>query len=183
MLSMKKLPLALLVGTLIFLASCSTTTSDQGSTSNVPSGTLSASTPLTYDWDKINIQGGKVSHTFEIQNTSEGPVQFSTATTSCMCTTASIALSSGKQSPEFGMHGNQPWGESLNPGETASITVTFDPMAHGPDATGPISRSVYVSTNAKPDGSLVTTSPDTKENVLTLKVAGNVLSEADFTGR
>ncbi len=178
---MKKLSFALLFGSLLFFTSCSNTPTDE--LANTAPGTLTTSSVLSYDWGDINIQGGDVSHTFTFQNTGDGLVRFETATTSCMCTTATITLSNGEKSPAFGMHGSNSWGKYIAAGESASITVTFDPLAHGPNATGPISRKVYVATSAKADGATVMSSSESKDNILTLTVSGNVLSEEEYLSK
>jgi hypothetical protein len=37
---------------------------------------------------------------------------------------------------------------TLAPGETAELIAVFDPMAHGPDAVGPIKRDVILTTDS-----------------------------------
>ena len=100
-----------------------------------------------YDFGDIKIDGGLVSHKFEIKNTGKGELKFSDISTSCMCTSAYFEVN-GEKSPKFGMHKNPTfWSQKLAPGEMGTLEVIFDPMAHGPDAIGPITRSVSVYSN------------------------------------
>lgn len=36
----------------------------------------------------------------------------------------------------------------LEAGESVTLTAVFDPNAHGPDATGPVVRHIYIDTNS-----------------------------------
>lgn len=100
-----------------------------------------------YDAGSVPIEGGLVTHTFEIKNIGEGSVEINKIWTSCMCTTAKLRVG-GDTSPEFGMHTNSLfWSKEIPPGETGYVDVVFDPAFHGPTGTGPITRAIYVSTN------------------------------------
>lgn len=104
-----------------------------------------------YDFGTISMAAGKVSHIFTVKNTSPQLVAVSKLFTSCMCTIATIQHNGKKLGP-FGMqgHGIIPvFNEVLLPGETITITVTFDPAAHGPSGTGMIRRVVTVETNSQ----------------------------------
>lgn len=118
-----------------------------------------------FDFGDIPIMGGTVTHTFEIKNTSSSSVMVSDMETSCMCTTVYLN-NDGKRSPMFGMrsHGMNPrnWSTEIAPGETATLDVIFDPMAHGPNATGPIHRVVSIYTN------------DNSNQKIDVSVSGNV---------
>ncbi len=139
------------------------------------SGVFTSLTELTHDWGDINILGGVVTHDFTLTNTESTPLLLSGAVTSCMCTTADFTISDGSSSGEFGMHGGPDWTHTVQPGESFDIAVTFDPMAHGPTATGPISRTVNVI--GKPD-------PSSKAVVYTrIDVTGDVLSEVDYQAK
>ncbi len=140
-----------------------------------PSGTVSSDS-LTYDWGKINIRGGEVDHTFTLTNDSDEPLEIQTASTSCMCTTAMIEITD-RTSPAFGMHNNpQHWNGIVGAGESFTVTVTFDPMAHGPDAVGPIQRSVYITTSATPDGIFTTPAEHSSSgSEIELRLTGDVM--------
>jgi hypothetical protein len=84
---------------------------------------------------------GPVSQTLQVRNTGDGPLQISGVSTSCSCTTAEVAS------------------HALAPGETADLTVTYDPLAHD-GATGEFMRIVYVRSD----------DPDTPEATLTIRV-------------
>ena len=83
----------------------------------------------------------QVSQVFEVRNTGQGVLEITGVSTSCGCTTA-----------EVDQH-------QLSSGETAKLTVTYDPQAHG-GATGQYMRIVYVRTN----------DPDVPEATLTIRV-------------
>lgn len=136
------------------------------------SGLFTSAQALNHDWGDINIFGGDVSKTFTLMNSEDEPLLLSGAVSSCMCTSAEFMLSDGSRSGVFGMHGGPDWNHMVQPGESFELTVTFDPMAHGPTATGPIARTVNVI--GQPN-------PDQKGSVYTrIDVRGDVLSEEDY---
>lgn len=124
----------------------------------------------SHDWGNINIEGGLATYTFPFQNDSDEEMLIKTASTTCMCTTAEIELESGETSPEFGMHGTTDWNQIIAPGEKFDVNVAFDPMAHGPDAVGPITRSVFIETSAT----------NVKEGTIEVRVSGEVVYAADY---
>ena len=125
--------------TLFLFAACSTQGADEAA-----SGEISALDELSYDWGDISIEGGDVDQGFHFKNDSDGDLVLNGADTSCMCTTAYFELPDGSISPNFGMHGNPEWEYVVKPGEEFELEVIFDPMAHGPNAVGPIQRSVRI---------------------------------------
>ena len=113
-------------------------------------GTLEARESF-FDFGTISMAAGKVNHTFTVKNTSPQLVTITKISTSCMCTIAILKRESTQLGP-FGMpgHGVVPSiSETLLPGETVRIVVTFDPAAHGPQGTGNIRRIVTVETNSQ----------------------------------
>lgn len=84
---------------------------------------------------------GPVSQTFQVRNVGAGPLTIGELSTSCGCTTAQVA------------------NRELAPGETADLTVTYDPLVHG-GATGSFLRQVFIRSN----------DPDTPEARLTIRV-------------
>lgn len=82
-----------------------------------------------------------VSQAFTVRNTGQGELSIVGVSTSCGCTTAQIDK------------------QQLAPGETAQLTVTFDPQVHN-GATGEFVRVVYVRSD----------DPDTPEATLTVHV-------------
>ena len=100
-----------------------------------------------YDFGNISIQGGVVSHGFQLKNDGDQGLELSDLSTSCMCTKAVLTVA-GQSSPVFGLHNNPLfWRQTLGPGQTADLAVRFDPLAHGPDAIGPVTRTVKMMVN------------------------------------
>jgi hypothetical protein len=82
-----------------------------------------------------------VSHTFEVRNVGRGELEILGVSTSCGCTTAEVSE------------------RRLRSGESAELTVTYDPQAHD-GATGEFMRIVYVRSD----------DPETPEANLTVRV-------------
>ncbi|MGE3278287.1 MAG: DUF1573 domain-containing protein [Candidatus Altimarinota bacterium] len=164
----KKILLTMVLAFSLFLSAC-------GSTKDILSptaGTFTSLEPLSFDWGNINIAGGNVTKTFTLRNDEKQPLLLTGAVTSCMCTTAVFNLQDGSKSPAFGMQGGEEWSYEVQPEESFEVTVIYDPMAHGPTATGQIIRTVNVI--SKPD-------VNGKGIVYTrIDVKGNVLSESDY---
>jgi hypothetical protein len=100
-----------------------------------------------YDFGDVSMAQGLVSHTFKITNEGTADLKLTNISTSCMCTVAVLVVD-GERSPKFGMHNNPAfWSKELKPSQSADLEVTFDPNAHGPNATGPITRSVKLFSN------------------------------------
>jgi hypothetical protein len=120
------------------------------------------------DLGDIPIRGGKVNATFRIANMGNEAVRLTEGKTSCMCTEAVVETANGEVSPKIQMPGH---GSSsiidmvVASGEEANVIATFDPMAHGPNALGPITRDVMLTTNSK-------TNPQVR-----LTFRGNVVKE------
>ena len=121
-------------------------------------GTLRVEGESSYDFGSISMVAGTVSRIFTLRNTGTGALTIKKIYTSCMCTTAVLRLggaasSSGelKQFGPFGMpgHGAIPSvNQQINPNETATIEVIFDPAAHGPAGVGRIERVVTIENDA-----------------------------------
>lgn len=100
-----------------------------------------------YDFGTISMSDGLATHTFKITNDGTADLKLSKISTSCMCTSAILEVD-GDRSPKFGMHNNPAfWSEKIKPGQSADLEVTFDPNAHGPNATGPVTRTVTFYSN------------------------------------
>ncbi|MDP2650086.1 MAG: DUF1573 domain-containing protein [bacterium] len=95
-----------------------------------------------HDFGEISIFGGTVETVFTLKNEGTEDVVIKSGTTSCGCTTAEIG---GMQ---FGMHDDIARPFTIAAGETAEMTVTFDPLAHGPSGVGLAERLVYLKTNS-----------------------------------
>jgi hypothetical protein len=51
-----------------------------------------------------------------------------------------------RQSPVFDMFNNHPhWSETLNPGEEATLLVSFDPNYHGPEGLGVQQKAIRIT--------------------------------------
>ena len=116
----------------------------------------------SHNWGDIDIMGGKVEKTFEIKNSGDGDLEIANIVTSCMCTEAQVEILEEK-SPVFGMHTRSSWKGVIKSGEVAKIRVVFDPLFHGPEAVGPITRIVAIDTN------------DKNNKKLELRLSGNVV--------
>jgi len=103
-----------------------------------------------YNFGEISMKQGKVKHEFKVKNTTDSPINIAKVYTSCMCTSATIAVGENKKGP-FGMpgHGFVPKADMLIPaGAEAIITAEFDPNAHGPAGVGRIERAIYLEDDA-----------------------------------
>lgn len=103
-----------------------------------------------FDFGKISMAAGNVSHKFTIENTGQTPITITKLYTSCMCTTATLITLAGKKGP-FGMPGHAAIptiAETLMPGGRARVEIVFDPAAHGPAGVGRIERVITAETNA-----------------------------------
>lgn len=102
-----------------------------------------------FDFGRISMAAGKVSHRFWIKNTGNAAITITKMYTSCMCTAATLITPAGTKGP-FGMpgHGVMPIiSQTLAPAAGAQVEVVFDPAAHGPAGIGPTERIVTVQTN------------------------------------
>ncbi len=117
-------------------------------------GKISVTTTMPSNLGTIPIGGGKVSTKFSFQNTGNSTLAILNGQTSCMCTVANIQKKWESLSPTITM----PMGQgststllniTLAPGETADLIAIFDPMAHWPNAIGPIKRDVILMTDSK----------------------------------
>ena len=80
----------------------------------------------SYDFGQIGPD--PVTTVFTVHNEGDGPLQIESVSTSCGCTTAQMSA------------------QTIAPGESASLTVTFDPQTHA-GAFGQFMRFVYLRTN------------------------------------
>lgn len=171
----------LAMGAALILSACgSSGAGDSELLSIVDSGRITPIESTSYDWGDINIEAGKVSHIYKFKNDGDEDLIIKSAVTSCMCTIAEITVGDNV-SPEFGMHESKPWGYPVKPGQEFSINVVFDPMAHGPDAVGPIQRSVYLETSSVQNGEYAKSMPDMGGAMVTeIKATGNVLYKSEY---
>ena len=110
-----------------------------------------------YNFGNIQMYDGKVSKVFTLGNSGKEDVKFTDIRTSCMCTEAVV------DNAVYGMHGPYFSSAVIKPGEKKEVTVIFDPLAHGPEAVGPITRVVSIKTNSA------------ATPMVEFKIAGNVV--------
>ncbi len=148
----KKISIWLGVGTLAVIALIAFSyPKSQNSNNSDEAAALSVAANLTapetnYDFGAISMAAGKVTHNFEIENSSTSTIPLGKLYTSCMCTVAYFVDKDGEMGP-FGMPGMgfiPPLGKELKPGDKATIRVVFDPAAHGPAGVGSIERVIYL---------------------------------------
>lgn len=98
----------------------------------------------------IEMSKGNIDIPYTFRNDGDEPVALFEGETSCMCTTAHVK-GNGGTSPRIIMRGHGATAsvnQVLEPGEEATLIATYDPNAHGPSGTGPVSRDVYIKTNS-----------------------------------
>lgn len=104
--------------------------------------------PENYDLGEVSINGGIVTKEYEIINTTDRTIKLKKLVTSCMCTQAKASIGD-QETKFFGMEHpgdrNPPINLEIPPGETAKVTVDFDPAAHGPQGVGPFDRIVQLT--------------------------------------
>lgn len=113
----------------------------------------------TYDFGEIDIFGGKVEATFILKNEGEQDVRIISALTSCMCTEGEIG------GMKFGMHGATGGSVTILAGSEEILTAIYDPLAHGPEGTGKVTRELILKTN----------STETPE--ITIRLSANVVKD------
>lgn len=99
----------------------------------------------TRDLGTVGIGDGLVKTVFHVTNGADEATGLAAAYTSCMCTEATLEFQDGTRAGPFGMPGHElpvTLERTLGPGEGFDVSVTFDPMAHGPDAVGPVHRAI-----------------------------------------
>lgn len=97
----------------------------------VVEGPMIEVSPLSYDFDIVKY-GDVVSHTFNIKNLGNEPLEILKLSTSCGCTQADIAETD----------------KVIAPGDNVDMTVTFDPAVHDDDSDlGELTRIIYIKTN------------------------------------
>ena len=129
-----------LLGGVIWIARPNSQNSPASLLSN-SSGLLSAE-EKEFNFGEISMANGNVKHEFKIKNAGNNPIVIEKIYTSCMCTKAALLIGDRRVGP-FGMpgHGIVPSiSETLNPGQSTDVEVTFDPTAHGPAGVGRIDR-------------------------------------------
>ncbi|MBI4437433.1 DUF1573 domain-containing protein [Candidatus Uhrbacteria bacterium] len=155
---MKKQPTYLYLGAAGLIALLVIVVISSSGASETPAAAAISDAMLTvsetrWDFGDISMASGKTTKEISLTNTSASPLTITQMQTSCMCTTAQIVHADGSKSASKGMvghgGGSAALSETISAGETATLEVTFDPNAHGPEATGPITRMVMLGTNSQ----------------------------------
>lgn len=112
-----------------------------------------------FNFGEILIDGGLMRRNFTVRNTGDELVKIQNISTSCACTIANIYNEAGEKQGPFGMVGpahkpNPKIAMEILPGEEIVVEAVYDPLAHGPDATGRIMREIFLSTNTNANLSL-----------------------------
>lgn len=104
--------------------------------------------PENYDLGEVPINGGIVTKDYEVKNTTSQTIKLKKIVTSCMCTQVKASYKD-RETRFFGMEHpgdrNPPINLEIPPGETAKVTVNFDPAAHGPQGVGVFDRAVLLT--------------------------------------
>jgi len=128
-----------ILGLLLFLVGQS---SGKNSPATAKVASILTSEESFYDFGEIGIFDGKVTKDFTLTNTGDELITILNGTTSCGCTEGSI------DGVIFGMHEDMARTVSLEPKESKTLTAIYDPLAHGPDAVGQVTRQLFLKTNS-----------------------------------
>jgi hypothetical protein len=136
-----------LLGGTVFLATKVTTSAEV----QMAKGAKAELSEKAWEWGEIGITDGKVEKEFEIKNIGTESLKIYNIATSCMCTTVQFV---DDDSHIFGMHTKSGYVKEVLAGENTKVRVVFDPLFHGPDGVGPISRQVTMMTNDPGNGQI-----------------------------
>ncbi len=95
------------------------------------------------DLGNIKVKDEK-SAKFTIVNIGTKPLSLYKVSSSCDCTFGQVTIE-GVKSPELGMHSQNPWTGTVNPGKNATLDVIYRPFIM--PVKGTVTRDVYVQTN------------------------------------
>ena len=154
---------AVALGILIIGFSLASSKEDNSSVVAVSSASSAKVTVLEqpYDFGDIEIFAGKVSTNYTLKNEGTEPVTITKAVTSCMCTEGEIA------GLTFGMHGSEVKSVVIPAGGEEVVKATYDPLAHGPEGVGPVTRMLQLETNS------------TETPTIDLRFSANVIKTED----
>lgn len=143
--------LGIVIVVIALLAFTSRGTSNQSTSETANTNGQLSFSEMKWNFGEISMRDGIATKEVSMTNTSSSPLTVTRMETSCMCTKMQIIHENGEKSPIKGMigHGGTPTvSEVIAPGESATLIVDFDPNAHGPNATGPITRSLTLQTDS-----------------------------------
>jgi|SRR6056300_42149 len=136
-------------------------------------GMIEAKSELFHDFGAMDIQGGKVNHTFSLLNKSEQPLSLVDLKTSCMCTQAQILDKNGVKISNIK-------GFEVLAGQEFDVLVTYDPLAHGPDAVGEVNRSIILTTSSIENGRVAVKDQNSGYSFTQMNIKGEVMYSEDF---
>jgi hypothetical protein len=133
-----------IVGIIIiaFIVFAADTASDKKAEENMQVASVITAEKTFHDFGDIDIFGGKVSTTYTLKNEGIEDVQILSAVTSCACTEGEIG------DLRFGMHNTTGGRVTIPAGGEEILTAIFDPLAHGPNGTGQVTRQLMLKTNS-----------------------------------
>jgi len=98
-----------------------------------------------YNFGTISMKRGVVSREFTIKNTRAEPLVVSKIATTCTCMTATLQVHDAVLGPSNASLKKAPVIHAeILPGQSATLSVVFDPRAHGPAGIGKIMRRVLL---------------------------------------
>ena len=102
----------------------------------------------SFDFGDMKVSDTKTQET-TLKNVGTKPLVLSDIVTSCDCTFAQVIVG-GRESPRFSMRRDATWRETVQPGETATVRMIYEPRIM--PVKGKVNRSVAIKTNdpAKP---------------------------------
>lgn len=95
------------------------------------------------DWGEINVKDTK-SAEVEVKNSGASPLVITKMTTSCGCTSVKINYKSN-ETKEYNMHDPLNENISIEPGDTAKLTVIYRPFIM--PVAGNVTRQIFIETN------------------------------------
>jgi len=111
---------------------------------------VSASERPQLKLEKTNVDLGAMKGTdkriedITLENIGKKPLQITSVSTSCGCTSARVAID-GEESPIFSMHGNPAWMGEIAPGEKATLKAIYEPSKH--PVQGRSEKTIFFKTN------------------------------------
>lgn len=156
---------------------------NQGTMYQTNMGKVVEDTELFHDFESIDISGGNISHTFSFTNTDEQNLTVYGLRTSCMCTKAGLVNSKGVQTLDSTKRLTDQNPSVILAGEKFDIAVTYDPMAHGPNAVGGMNRSITLFTSSKDNGRTSVFDPESGLSFTQMNIKGEVMYTEDFNSK
>lgn len=127
---------------IVFLVFAVNISNDKKTEKNKQVASVITAEKTTHDFGDIDIFGGKVKTEYIIKNEGIEDVQIVSAMTSCACTEGEIG------GMKFGMHSVLGGRVIIPAGSEETLTAIFDPLAHGPNGTGKITRELNLKTDS-----------------------------------